>query len=349
MKKELVPRDSRSALRHSSAPHKPPRRTSPVASQPHKSQPSSLTTISHRKPPVQMNNGRIQMAGSENGSQTPTQTPAGGAGRRPADSSRACDWPAPMPAAEDPYKSAVAWFPSRSGNAGASCTDGRRNPQERTDVRIPPAPHLSGALPCSAHGPAATQPGHSQAFGEALDKCHSTIRIFDMLYRRNLLVHSWISFHALVLATLTMLYCIKTVSRLSRGRMQPESTVRSESCRDILDDLGRSMIRGQAASCFRTSSSSWPQLNNECQTSAAARDPNRSFAAFPDQGALSLVPSNGQPIDQDASEVPLNLLDDFLASGSIANYFDSSESNSMDSIVRNLVDVFDTTNPDMCS
>lgn len=211
--------------------------------------------------------------------------------------------------------------------------------------------------------------------GEALEKCYfsarETIRTFDKLYRRNLLVHSWMSFHALVLATLTMLYCIKTVPKIEQetglgalmGDLSTSSSILSATgehwsgakrCRDILDDLGRSMIQGAFAGASRQPPASEPRprrgrsstMND--QASSATTDASRSFAPFPDQGALSLVPSNAQPIDQDAFEVPLNLFDDFLASGSFANYFDSSESNNMDSIVQNLFDEFGTTNGDMC-
>ena len=209
---------------------------------------------------------------------------------------------------------------------------------------------------------------------EALEKCHSsareTIRIFDKLYRRNLLVHSWMSFHGLVLATLTMFYCIKTVPKIEQetdlgalmGDLSTSSSILSATgehwsgakrCRDILDDLGRSMIQGMFAGTRRQplASEARPRRGRSStineRTSAVASDSNRSFATFPDLGAFSQAPAIDQSTDRDLFEVPIDLFDDFLASGSFANYFDSSASKNMDSIVQNLFDEFGTTNPDL--
>ncbi|KAH7273089.1 fungal-specific transcription factor domain-containing protein [Fusarium solani] len=55
---------------------------------------------------------------------------------------------------------------------------------------------------------------------EALVQCHQSaresIKLFDSLYKKNLLVHSWVTFHALVLSTITLLYCIKVVPEIAR-------------------------------------------------------------------------------------------------------------------------------------
>ncbi|EEU39783.1 uncharacterized protein NECHADRAFT_93076 [Fusarium vanettenii 77-13-4] len=55
---------------------------------------------------------------------------------------------------------------------------------------------------------------------EGLIQCHQSacesIKLFDSLYKKNLLVHSWVTFHALVLSTITLLYCIKVVPEIAR-------------------------------------------------------------------------------------------------------------------------------------
>jgi hypothetical protein len=54
---------------------------------------------------------------------------------------------------------------------------------------------------------------------ESLEHCYSSaeesIRLFHALYKKNLLVHNWITFHSIVLSTITMLYCIFSVPNIA--------------------------------------------------------------------------------------------------------------------------------------
>lgn len=109
-----------------------------------------------------------------------------------------------------------------------------------------------------------SSPGIPKPSVTALVNCHSsaleTIKLFDKMYRNNWLVHNWFAFHGLVLATLTMLYCIKaepsiaqdTTSETLLRDMGTSLSILSamgehwtgvKRCRDILDDLGRSTIQ----------------------------------------------------------------------------------------------------------
>lgn len=95
----------------------------------------------------------------------------------------------------------------------------------------------------------------------SLMRCYESavesIRILDQMYRQNLLIHNWISLHGLVLAVLTLLYCVKAEPEVARAT-QPdvlaatissalgilsatgEHWVSAKKCRDILEDLARS-------------------------------------------------------------------------------------------------------------
>jgi hypothetical protein len=54
---------------------------------------------------------------------------------------------------------------------------------------------------------------------ESLKMCYDsasrTINHYDELYRKDLLVHSWITFHGLILSTITKIYCIRTVPEIA--------------------------------------------------------------------------------------------------------------------------------------
>ncbi|KAK5630613.1 hypothetical protein RRF57_006328 [Xylaria bambusicola] len=54
---------------------------------------------------------------------------------------------------------------------------------------------------------------------DALRHCYSSaeesIRLYSELYKKNLLVHNWITFHSAVLSTITMFYCILSVPSIA--------------------------------------------------------------------------------------------------------------------------------------
>jgi len=93
---------------------------------------------------------------------------------------------------------------------------------------------------------------------DSLRNCYSSavesIHLFNELYRKNLLVHNWITFHNIVLSTITMFYCIFSVPSVATT-LEPEdfaSNVKAslsvlsavgehwsgaKRSRDILDEL----------------------------------------------------------------------------------------------------------------
>ncbi|GAW11632.1 hypothetical protein ANO14919_009790 [Xylariales sp. No.14919] len=98
----------------------------------------------------------------------------------------------------------------------------------------------------------------------ALRHCYSSaqesIRLYNELYKKNLLVHNWITFHSTVLSTITMFYCILSVPSIATsleveefmGNVRASLNVLSavgeyylgaKRSRDILDELTGPMSR----------------------------------------------------------------------------------------------------------
>ncbi|KAI0599793.1 fungal-specific transcription factor domain-containing protein [Biscogniauxia sp. FL1348] len=98
---------------------------------------------------------------------------------------------------------------------------------------------------------------------EALYKCYlsaeESIRLFNQLYKKNLLVHNWMTLHTIVLSTVTMLYCIFSVQSIAatleienvtsniQGSLSVLSAVGehwpgAKRSRDILDELASPVI-----------------------------------------------------------------------------------------------------------
>lgn len=183
-----------------------------------------------------------------------------------------------------------------------------------------------------------------EVLGSCYDSARESIHIFDELYRKDLLVHSWTTFHSLVLSTLTMLYCLKAapdpltgvdsvMADLSMGLSVlsaiGEHWSGAKRCRDILDDLGRTTIRwmietrsGQSGTM--TSGTDTPTSTNRMQ---------------PQMPAVSGMPQEvmGSVGMLDA----VNPFDDLLTSGeTFTEYFEPSEFVDMDMVMRDLFQDF---------
>ncbi|KAI1424509.1 fungal-specific transcription factor domain-containing protein [Xylaria sp. FL1777] len=99
---------------------------------------------------------------------------------------------------------------------------------------------------------------------DSLRHCYSSaeesIRLYNELYKKNLLVHNWITFHSTVLSTITMFYCILSVPSIATTLEVEEfmSNVRAslnvlsavgehysgaKRSRDILDELAGPISR----------------------------------------------------------------------------------------------------------
>ncbi|KAI0157213.1 fungal-specific transcription factor domain-containing protein [Xylariaceae sp. FL1272] len=98
---------------------------------------------------------------------------------------------------------------------------------------------------------------------ESLTKCHSSarqsIKLYSRLYKKDMLPHSWITFHSLVLSTITMLYCVRMVPSVAlqteldvlRNDMTASLSILSalgehwsgaKRCRDVLEELAGSVF-----------------------------------------------------------------------------------------------------------
>ncbi|KAJ4268939.1 hypothetical protein NW762_003010 [Fusarium torreyae] len=200
---------------------------------------------------------------------------------------------------------------------------------------------------------------------DALIQCHQSaresIQLFDQLYKKNLLVHSWTTFHGLVLSTITLLFCIKVVPEISRSTdvdvlmadlsislsvlsATGEHWSGAKRSRDILDDLGKSTVRylrdnntrpdgtvGRFASRGAGQELD-PTLSTEVLDGSGLGLPNS-------RDSTSLMNTN------DSMGFIQNPFDDYNFNDSFAGYFEETDSINVDTIVRDLFQDFIPTYP----
>jgi hypothetical protein len=199
---------------------------------------------------------------------------------------------------------------------------------------------------------------------ESLIQCHKSahecIQLFDQLYKKDLLVHSWTTFHGLVLSTITLLYCIKVVPEITRSTevdvlmanlsislsvlsATGEHWSGAKRSRDILDELGKSTIR-------------YVRENNNRQDGPVRRSTSRANGMGVDPTALSREVLEGPGLTDTHIETSLmdtgetmgfmqNPFDDSLFGDSFAGYFEQTDSINVDNIVRELFQDFIPTYP----
>ncbi|KAI5917020.1 fungal-specific transcription factor domain-containing protein [Camillea tinctor] len=77
---------------------------------------------------------------------------------------------------------------------------------------------------------------------EALRKCYlsaeESIRLFNQLYKNNLLVHNWMTFHTIVLSTVTMFYCIFSVPSIAASLEIEDVTSNIQASLSVLSAVG---------------------------------------------------------------------------------------------------------------
>lgn len=209
---------------------------------------------------------------------------------------------------------------------------------------------------------------------EALKKCHysacQTIGLFNQMYKDNLLLYSWLTFHSLVMSTITMLYCIKMVPDIARDTevdvlMRDMSTSLSiisatgehwsgaKRSRDILDDLAQSTIRriknikaGEPAGNTNAQRGNFVgSLGDHISTSIL---PGGSEAVATNAGVAGSVCNpaffDSMPLSHgDANGLLYSMEDPFdglLTSGVFGDQLLNGGSSNMDSIVRSLFEDF---------
>jgi hypothetical protein len=207
--------------------------------------------------------------------------------------------------------------------------------------------------------PAVPKPS-AEAFSCCYASAQAGIQIFYELYKKNLLIHSWLSFHSLVLSVLTMLYCIKAspdVARqievdtlmgdLSIGLSLLSATGEhwsgAKRIRDILDDLGRSIFNWLRETNHsrrnenegRIQGTTIPMQTssiNETLSMAPSEHVSKSYMpGIANEGALDLA----QPLD-----------DSFSGFGLFNDFIDIGDSENLDVIMR---DLFQGLIPDYAS
>lgn len=194
-------------------------------------------------------------------------------------------------------------------------------------------------------------PGIPKPSSGALVKCHEsareTIRLFATMYRNNWLVHNWISFHGLVLAALTMLYCIKVepsiaqttkVEDLLRDHSSALSVLSATAehwpgakrCRDVLDDLGRSTVQWLQ----KTDRQTQVQTPTHTQTRSRRRDTQ----ALTEMQVTAESPFMAGQTGADTLFDPADFLQELTFTSDI-------ESANIESIMQNLFQDFIPTHP----
>ncbi|EMT64325.1 Positive regulator of purine utilization [Fusarium odoratissimum] len=191
---------------------------------------------------------------------------------------------------------------------------------------------------------------------EALVKCHQSAReslqLFDQLYKKNLLVHSWTTFHGLVLSSITLLYCIQSVSEIARSTgvdafmsdlsislsilgATGEHWSGAKHSRDILDNLGKSTVRYIREKNRR---SEGLRDRSALQVNEQVIDPTLSADAWESLGQEfnSIQGSSSHMNMDDDMGFMQNQFYEGLLNETFAEYFEPTESTNLDNIVRDL-------------
>ncbi|KAF5021292.1 hypothetical protein F66182_6690 [Fusarium sp. NRRL 66182] len=209
--------------------------------------------------------------------------------------------------------------------------------------------------------PAIPKPSH-----EALVQCHQSaresIQLFNQLYKKNLLVHSWTTFHGIVLSTITLMYCIKVVPDIARSTdadslmadlsislsvlsATGEHWSGAKRSRDILDELGKSTVRYLrensvgADSMGRSASRVTARGLDTTTPSSAAEVLDGTGLGLPNSHEVSAA------LMSDSMEFTQNPFGDCLFDNSFAGYFEETDSINFDAMVRDLFQDFIPTYP----
>ncbi|PSN66577.1 hypothetical protein BS50DRAFT_634085 [Corynespora cassiicola Philippines] len=183
---------------------------------------------------------------------------------------------------------------------------------------------------------------------DSLSACYQSacksIHLFDRLYQQDILVHSWMTFHGIVLSIITALYCVRAVPSIahcsnpdilmedlciSLGLISAtgEHWSSAKRCRDIVNDLGMATIRWMKDRAPRSSEPSMRPGTSE----RAAVGQNADCST----DAVTAISAEILPEPLDFTLCPN--LDDSFWPGSIDFDFDDAN---MDHVMRNLFEGF---------
>ncbi|KAI8628930.1 hypothetical protein F5Y19DRAFT_435600 [Xylariaceae sp. FL1651] len=187
---------------------------------------------------------------------------------------------------------------------------------------------------------------------EALRNCYcsseESIRLFHELYKKNLLVHNWITFHNIVLSTITMFYCIFLVPSVAttleidvftsnvRASLSVLSAVGehwsgAKRSRDILDELADPISR-------------WLMEKRRGEELGSLRQPATDGVAT-NQDNLGSPTIQTDTIDSTAWPPPWSPFDSTFDGQLLSEQYGSTPCANFDSIVLSLFDDFNPMMP----
>ncbi|KAK1700694.1 fungal-specific transcription factor domain-containing protein [Colletotrichum godetiae] len=209
-----------------------------------------------------------------------------------------------------------------------------------------------------------------KCFGAALE----VIRLFDHLYKKNLLIHTWNTCHSAVLSIITMLYCLKMVPEIAKHTALDalmsdfsaglgvlaatgEHWSGAKRCRDILDDMIRATIRWVKDISSQTFDIEPPTHRrslrldpahshtmspyNENASLGGVEPPRLNFSEGLTQ-PLSMSSATGSNSESFLHQDPF---ESFLANTAFGDLMHTGDNTNLDSIMRGLFDDFIPTYP----
>ncbi|KAB2568690.1 Pyrimidine pathway regulatory protein 1 [Lasiodiplodia theobromae] len=201
---------------------------------------------------------------------------------------------------------------------------------------------------------------------ESLKQCHhsalSCLRLFDTLYKKDLLVHNWITFHSLIMSIITMFYCIWNVAEIARTTELDVliSDVRvslsmlsaagehwpgAKRSRDILEEISAFIIRRtMKASAYRPSQIRTEEVSEQSgglshlPSAAAEALPPLPLAGF---DASASVPTSSNNI----GDQRMDTFDSLTGAAGLFNQDEFLSSIDMDNIMLDMFEDFITPIP----
>lgn len=191
---------------------------------------------------------------------------------------------------------------------------------------------------------------------ESLRQCHhsaiSSLRLFDALYKKDLLVHNWTTFHSLILSIITMFYCICNVPEIARNTELDVLISDLRISLGILSATGehwpgakrsRDLLEEMAASIIRRTMDSSPHRSTHIRTEEARMQSSALTAT--DAVVDPLVPLPLASLDTPSlipnapSSLETERIDAFDA-GDIFNHGEVMNSANLDSLMLDMFEDF---------
>lgn len=172
----------------------------------------------------------------------------------------------------------------------------------------------------------------------------NALSIFAQLYREDILIHSWDTFYSITLTTITLLYCVKAIPAMTTSESLGddldaslrvlgaigEHWIGAKRCRDIIEELGRTVL-------------AWHREQSLAPSESAALRPETSQPGVPqvmgpnDETAVDTGLYSGFP------SLPSDFFDGLGVGGAYPDQLELGQFDDMDSIMQGLFDGFIST------